>query len=307
MSGSLPAVLVTSGGGFQGLALVRLLSESDAFRIVVADSTPRAPTSSLADAFLQVPPVSQPERLVHALGEICRGQDVRLILPATDHELEQLAQARPDLQAAGARVAVCPPELLAQLRDKERLYAMLAAAGLPVLSPVDPRASSLPLIGKLRHGWGSRDLLVARRTEDIEALSADDLGRRVWQPFLPGVEELSADFAIGFDGRPSAIGLRWRVRVSGGFAVISRSARDSEAEAIVESFAALAARRGGCGLFNVQLLPQRARLRGLRRQPEARHLCGSLAWLRLQPGPVHVRAGRPVAGGSRGESSPRRE
>jgi FMN phosphatase YigB (HAD superfamily)/carbamoylphosphate synthase large subunit len=254
VSGSLPAVLVTSGGGFQGLALVRLLSESDAFRVVVADSHAEGATSSLADAFLQVPPVSEDEKLLRALCEVCRGQDVRLILLATDHELELLARAEPDLRSAGARVAVCPPALLAELRDKRRLYAMLAAAGLPVLSAVDPRESGLPLIGKLRHGWGSRGLLVAQRTGDIEALSADDLERRVWQPYLPDVRELSADFAIGFDGNPSPIGLRWRVRVSGGFAVISRTAHEPDAEAIVARFAALAAQRGGCGLFNVQLL-----------------------------------------------------
>lgn len=261
MSG-LPAVLVVSGGGFQGLGIVRLLSESDAYRIVVADCHPTGVTVPFADGFLRLPLVADRRGFEAALAGACRAEDVRLVVPATDHELDALAAMRPALEAAGTSVAVCDPPLLARLRDKRALYADLSAAGLPVLAPValPDGAPERPLIGKPRRGWGGRGVVVVRTRADLEALTPAERGGRVWQPFLEEAEELSADFAVRRDGRVSAVGLRRRVRTSGGFAVVSDTVRDEEAEALVLRFGAWAAGGGGRGLFNVQLLRQGATL-----------------------------------------------
>jgi carbamoylphosphate synthase large subunit len=169
----LPAVLVLSGGGFQGLAVVRLLSEGDGCRIVVADTHDTGPTAPFADRFLRLPPVAERRAFAEALRETCRAEGVRLVLPSTDHELEALAEVRDDLEASGVSVAVCDPTLLARLRDKEAVYAGLAEAGLPVLAPVVPERAALPLIGKPRHGWGGRGVVVARTAADLGALTPE--------------------------------------------------------------------------------------------------------------------------------------
>jgi FMN phosphatase YigB (HAD superfamily)/carbamoylphosphate synthase large subunit len=256
VSSGLPAVLVLSGGGFQGLAVVRLLAESDRFRILVADTHDAGVTVPFADRFLRLPPVVERHAFEVELAAVCRAEGVRLVLPSTDHELEALAAARPDLEAAGVSAAVCDPALLATLRDKKALYAGLAEAGLPVLTSVDPgvEPEALPLIGKPRHGWGGRGVVVARAPADLRSLAPDERASRVWQPFLEGAEELSADFAVRCDGSVPAIGLRRRVRISGGFAVVSDSVEDEQAGATVRRFASWAASRGGRGLFNVQIL-----------------------------------------------------
>jgi FMN phosphatase YigB (HAD superfamily) len=258
----LPAVLVASGGGLQGLAVIRLLSEADGFRIVVADNQEATLTASFADATRRLPPVAERGAFTPALLELCRAEGVRLVLPSTDHELEALAEARPALEAAGTSVAVCDGSLLARLRDKQALYDGLGAEGLPVLAPwTGPLSEArLPLIGKPRHGFGGRGVVVARQPEDLDALAPREQQSRVWQPFLDGAAELSADFAVLRDGTPPEVGLRRRVRTSGGFAVISEGLVDAEALALVARFAAWAAARGGRGLFNVQLLRQGATL-----------------------------------------------
>ena len=255
MSG-LPAVLVLSGGGFQGLAVVRLLAEADEYRILAADTHSTGVTVPFVDGFLRLPPVADRRRFADALAALCRAQDVRLVLPSTDHELEALAEARPVLESSGASVAVCDLPLLSRLRDKQALYAGLAAAGLPVLDPVPPPDAPplRPLIGKPRHGWGGRGVLVIRSQADFEVLDPGQREDRVWQPFLEDAEELSADFALRRDGEVPAVGLRRRVRTSGGFAVVADTVEDAESEAIVRRFAAWAASGGGRGLFNVQLL-----------------------------------------------------
>jgi HAD superfamily hydrolase (TIGR01549 family) len=254
VSRGLPAVLVLSGGGFQGLTVVRLLSEGDGYRILVADTHDTGATLPFADRFLRIPPVAERSAFAEALRETCRTQAVRLAVPSTDHELEALAEERDELEASGVKVAVCDPSLLERLRDKKALYAALAEAGLPVLAPVAPERAALPLIGKPRRGWGGRGVVMARTEADLEALPPDTLGSRVWQPLLEGAEEISADFAIRGDGEVSRVGLRLRVRTAGGFAVVSDTVEDAGAEDLVRRFASWAALHGGRGLFNVQVL-----------------------------------------------------
>jgi HAD superfamily hydrolase (TIGR01509 family) len=255
MSQGLPAVLVVSGGGFQGLAAVRLLAESDAYRILVGDNLEAGVTEPFADAFLRLPPVAERGLFLASLASVCREEGVRLVVPSTDHELATLSESRGELEGAGVQVAVCDRPLLSVLRDKRSLYESLAAAGLPVMPPLRPDASTdLPLIGKPRFGWGSRGIFVARTRAEIEALTREERDSRVWQAFLEGADELSADFALRTDGAVPTVGLRRRVRTSGGFAVVSETVRDSDAAELVCGFAAWAATRGGRGLFNVQLL-----------------------------------------------------
>jgi FMN phosphatase YigB (HAD superfamily) len=254
VSRGLPAVLVVSGGGFQGLAVVRLLSEGDSYRIVVADTHDTGATAPFADRFVRLPPVAERRAFAEALREMCRAEGVRLVLPSTDHELEALADARDDLEACGVSVAVCDAPLLARLRDKQAVYAGLAEAGLPVLAPVVPESVALPLIGKPRRGWGGRGVVVARSAADLEALTPDERSALVWQPFLEGAKEISADFAIRRDGEVPRMGLRLRVRTAGGFAIVSDTVEDADVEGLVRRFASWVGERGGRGLFNVQVL-----------------------------------------------------
>jgi FMN phosphatase YigB (HAD superfamily)/carbamoylphosphate synthase large subunit len=262
VTSGLPAVLVVSGGGFQGLAVLRLLAEADAFRVLVADSLETTITAAFADGTRRLPPVAEGEAFLSAVLELCRSEGVRLVLPATDHELEMLAAARPALLAAGTSVAVCDAPLLATLRDKLSLYASLAGSEFPVLESSsepgsDPR---LPLIGKPRHGFGGRGVVVVRTRDDLEAIEPRERAQKVWQPLLEGAVELSADFAVTRGAGSPAIGLRRRLRTSSGFAVVSQSEDDEAAVALVTRFARWAAERGGRGLFNVQLLRRGERL-----------------------------------------------
>jgi nucleoside-diphosphate-sugar epimerase len=107
VSRGLPAVLVLSGGGFQGLAVVRLLSEGDGYRIVVADTHDTGTTAPFSERFVKVPPVVDRRAFAGALREICRAEGVRLVLPSTDHEPGALAEGRDDLETSGVKVAVC--------------------------------------------------------------------------------------------------------------------------------------------------------------------------------------------------------
>ena len=74
MTAGLPAVLVVSGGGFQGLAVLRLLAEGSSFRIVVADSLGTTLTASFADVTRRVPPVAERDAFAEAIRSLCRAK-----------------------------------------------------------------------------------------------------------------------------------------------------------------------------------------------------------------------------------------
>jgi HAD superfamily hydrolase (TIGR01509 family) len=253
-------VLVTSGGGWQGLGIIRSLRGSGRVRVVVADCHEDNIGRLFADAFTRVPPVAEGQAFLEAVAELCAREEVRLVLPATSFEQPLLAAQRAGWPGQGVAVAVSDAGFLETVGDKRRLYAALAAAGLPVLPTVDPRQPGppYPLIAKPAGGWGSRDVVTVRGPADL-ARRPELAETHVFQPLLEGFTELSADFALDFDGRVSPPGIRRRVRTSGGFAVISQDAARPETEALVTALARWAAASGGRGLFNVQLLEKDGR------------------------------------------------
>jgi HAD superfamily hydrolase (TIGR01549 family) len=252
-----PTVLVVSGGGFQGLAVLRALRRSPSVRIVMADCHRENVGRYFADQFLCVPPVAERERFLEALRAACGRERAGLILPSTDYELTVLADEAPAFAREGVAVAVCERALLDRLRDKGAVLRWLQEGGLPVLPPCDPchPQAPFPLIGKPAQGWGGRGVVVARSAEALRGLPLPEGGRtHVWQPFLEDVEEVSADFSIDFQGRPSALGLRRRLRTTAGFAVVSEACASAELEGMLGRLAARLADQGGRGLFNVQVL-----------------------------------------------------
>jgi FMN phosphatase YigB (HAD superfamily)/carbamoylphosphate synthase large subunit len=248
-------VLVVSGGGFQGLGLVQALRESPRVRIVLADCYSENVTRYFADSAHVVPEIARGEEFLSALLEVCSTEAVGLVLPATAYELQTLAAARGRFRDAGVAVAVSDAAFLDLVEDKRRLYPRLAEAGLPVLAPIDARTAepTFPLIAKPAGGWGGRGVAILKTREELGA-RREILGSHVLQPYLEGAEELSADFAIDLGGAASAIGLRRRVRTSGGFAVISETAEHAEARAAVSSLVELARGLGARGVMNVQVL-----------------------------------------------------
>jgi FMN phosphatase YigB (HAD superfamily)/predicted ATP-grasp superfamily ATP-dependent carboligase len=252
---ALVTVLVVSGGGFQGLGLVKALRESSRLRVVLADVHRENVTRYFADRSYLVPEVVRAEEFVAALLDICRREDVAVVMPATGFELLALAERRERFAALGVSVAVSDPPFLRLTADKRELYGRLGRAGLPVLPTVDlePGVAPPPLIGKPVSGWGSRGLVILRTAADIEAHRAL-VESHVFQPYLEDAEELSADFAIDFGGVPSPVGLRRRLRTSGGFAVVSESASHPVAQAAIHALIPWARAGGASGILNVQIL-----------------------------------------------------
>jgi HAD superfamily hydrolase (TIGR01509 family) len=248
--------LLVAGGGFQGLPMLRALRELGA-RVVVADSYAQNPNRYQADVYAVVPPVAQRASFDSAILDLCREHRVDIVFSTTAHDALALAALAPRLRSAGMVVAVASHELLAAWTDKATCLGELAGAGLPVLPIVDPEREprGLPLIGKPRRGFGSRDIVAARTAAELaSALAADTAQRLFWQPLLEAFTEWSIDFAVDEQGRVSPLVVRERLRSSGGFAVVSRVRHAAPVAATAAAAARVIAGRGACGNVNLQIL-----------------------------------------------------
>ncbi|HXB55266.1 MAG TPA: HAD-IA family hydrolase [Vicinamibacteria bacterium] len=257
------SALVVSGGGFQGLGLIRCLRESAAVRVVLADCFEESISRYFADSFHPVPRIADTQNFLAALLGICEREGVRIVLPSTQHELLALAEGRQPFAARGVFVGVSDPGFLRLAGNKRELYEFLGGAGLPTLPVVDLRreARPFPLIGRPIAGWGSRGTLVLRSERDLEGREVDEVAEsHLWQPYLERFEELSVDFALDGAGEDSGFGVRRRARTSGGFAVISETAEDPAVETLMRRFTELVKTKGARGLFNVQLIRERGKL-----------------------------------------------
>jgi HAD superfamily hydrolase (TIGR01509 family) len=248
--------LVVAGGGFQGLPMLRALRALGA-RVVVADSLQENPNSLEADAYVVVPPVADRAALIGALRRLCEEWQVNVVFPTTDRDLPIVSELAPEWRHAGIVVAAPSLRLLKAWDDKTVLLEELRASGLPVLPMVGAglATDAFPLIGKPRRGWGSQGVVTAASAAEFEAALVNDVESRLfWQPKLARFSEWSADFAIDEGGQVSPLVVRERLRISGGFAVVSRVDVDAPVDDVTCRTARWLAAQGACGVFNVQVL-----------------------------------------------------
>lgn len=249
-------VLITCGGGFQGLGLVRALHAAGA-QTLVCDTYPDNPTRYVAHRYVTCPPVCEETAFGSFLRDTIEREKIDFVFPATALELRLLSRMHASFPALAATIVVCPRPLLDQLLDKRETLDFLTSANLPAPQLVDPAKHEFvfPLLGKPVDGWGGRGIQTLSSRLALERFAASaDLDAFVWSRRLDDFEEYSADFAIGPNSSISPITIRRRLRTSGGFAVVSESADNPELTPIFSRTAQALAAAGGVGLFNVQAI-----------------------------------------------------
>jgi HAD superfamily hydrolase (TIGR01549 family) len=249
--------LVVSGGGFQGLALIELLRADRRAEITVADIYPDNVTTFVADHYEVIPPIDEAAAFAEAIQALCHRRGIQLVFPATERELVALADLASTLATIGSIAAVSPPALVERLGTKRGLADFCAAHAIPTPALFDPADPALPypLLLKPERGWGGRDQRVVRGRSDLPGDPVDATGF-VLQELVADADEYSVDFALGRAG-PSRIGIRRRLRVSGGFAVVSETSHDPDVVALARRAIQALRGEGARGLFNLQVLRDR--------------------------------------------------
>jgi carbamoyl-phosphate synthase large subunit len=214
-------ILVTSAGrrgALVGLLRRALAEAGQEGRVLAADASPLSAAYHLADAGFIVPPHADPGH-VDALLDLCRREQVGLVIPTHDGELPLLAAARDRFAAVGATVSVAAPEAVAIGRDKARTHAFCMQHGFPtvrqaaqevVLARTD--AWRWPLIAKPREGSASIGVTRVETPDDLSRLEGADL---VVQEIAEG-DEYTVDVLVLGDGRVVCPVPRRRIEVRSG-------------------------------------------------------------------------------------------
>jgi carbamoyl-phosphate synthase large subunit len=150
------AVLFTCAG--QRVDIVSAFGRAGA-TTVAADVDPLAPALYHADRRALVPRVDD-AGYVAALAAIVAEHDVRLVVPLTDLDQEVVSAARDEL--APALVLAPAPDVCRTMGDKYLAHTFFTEHGIPsprTWLPEDvPEDARYPLLGKVREGFGSRQI-----------------------------------------------------------------------------------------------------------------------------------------------------
>jgi carbamoyl-phosphate synthase large subunit len=156
-----PITVLASACGSPGTAaLFRALRENGErdVRIVGTDMGELAIGRHLADAFHTVPAGSDPG-FADAMLEVCRSENVHVVLPQSSFDLLGLAEAKDRFE--GIAVLVSSPAAIHRSNDKAETYAMLDRIG--VRGPAWRRVSGGPAVAAAARELGYPDIDVCMK------------------------------------------------------------------------------------------------------------------------------------------------
>jgi carbamoyl-phosphate synthase large subunit len=173
-------VLITAAGSELAMSVIKACRLSSLpLRLVACDIVPSALGLYWAERSYLVPAVRQdPEGYLRALLEIVRLEDVKAIIPTSDHELAFLPSYRDAFrQDSGCWIIINPAGEMARFSDKWLAHLWYLEHGLPAphtalgddAGEIDRFLSvtSFPIVLKPRQGGGSRSIFLIRNHADL--------------------------------------------------------------------------------------------------------------------------------------------
>lgn len=217
-------ILVSSAG--RRVELVSLLRE-DATRlglqprIIATDVNPMlAPACLAADVSYVVPPTTDTS-FVPCLGDICRQEGVRLLVPTIDTELQPLARERAALVKWNVLPNISDLASVVVARDKAKTARVLSEAGIIVPRTAsmreviaEPTSWKWPVIVKPTSGSSSIGISQVGSVSQLEALEKQRADLIV-QEFICGPEFTINVFVDG-SGRCRSVVPHFRRQIRGG-------------------------------------------------------------------------------------------
>ena len=221
--------------------------------VIAGDAATNAPALYLADRAVQLPRISHPDYLDKII-EVCRREDVALIIPTIDTDLLLLAENKQRIEMeTGAIVMISPVEAIHICRDKIRFQRFLeehdfGAPKMIEVEGVDPSALTYPLFIKPKSGSASINTFKVRNEEELRTY-LNVIEDPLLQDFIGG-DEYTVDVFVDFRGKIISVCPRLRMETRGGEVSKGRITKD---RVIIEDVKRLVYTLGGIGHLTVQL------------------------------------------------------
>jgi carbamoyl-phosphate synthase large subunit len=236
-------------------AFVRAAGALDIQAVIhAADVEPYFAAACVADHAHQVPLTSSPEYVIRLL-EIAEREQIDLLVPLIDLELQAISEAREQFAEVGCRAIISSPRVVRTCGDKLATFGFLTEHGIAAPQTWLPEQvlqrsdHTFPYFLKPRRGSASKGNYVIHDAVDLQAF-VPRVPDAIIQEFLPGVEH-TLDVYTGYDGRPRCVVPRRRVEVRGGEVTKSLTVRHQD---IIQTGIRVVEALGECvGLITIQL------------------------------------------------------
>ena len=217
-------VLVTCGGGFQGLTVLKNLRALEKVTSHLFDSNEENISMYFFDHFFRSTPIENEKQYHAELAAYIQKHQIDLVVPATQFDLRFLSERKTEfLQHFQCKIAVPERKFLDIFLDKRQSHRFLGERGFPVQPEKDPVSGrDFPLIGKPLNGWGGKGIVVIQNHEEF-IKGNYPVEEYLWTTYLEEFKEYSVDFSVNHKGSVSLSVARERVAVSGGIALISKT------------------------------------------------------------------------------------
>jgi len=211
-------ILITSSSA--KVLLVKEFNEyadREGIKVFTADISKNIATAFFSDKHFVLPRTSDKDAFLEQLRLICRSNNISLIIPTRDGELQLMADHKEQFAALGTKILVPSPESTRICLNKREFANFLVKYGYSPIPETDVMDFPLfvrPVTGSA--GIGTCRVLNENQLNDI--MSGGDF---LVHPFIDA-DEYSLDLLMDFDGNALQVVCRKRIHVVSGESKVSR-------------------------------------------------------------------------------------
>lgn len=199
-------------------------------KVISADINSLSAALYVSDKYYIVPRSDDPKFIPKIL-EICKDENIKLIIPTSDKELLLFAENKKLFEDKGIKVVVSQPEVIETCRDKYKFYRFLREKNILTpetytLKDIDVNSLEFPLFIKPRFGSGSSNINKINNEKEF-SFFVDYIKEPVIQEFIVG-KEYTVDVFSDFEGNLISITPRERIEIVSGESYKGRTIGDKE-------------------------------------------------------------------------------
>ena len=222
-------------------------------KVVSVDINPLSAGLYVSDKHYLVPRLSDPD-FIPIILEICKKEDIKLLIPTRDGELLLFAKNKDEFAKQGTQVMISDPEVIEICNDKYRFYQFLTRNNIPTPKtdlPNQINFSSVyyPLFVKSRYGSGSKSIFKVENEEELRFFS-NYVPDAVIQEFITG-KEYTIDLLTDLNGKVLTVVPRERIETFCGESYKGKTIKDIK---IIEQAKNLAEKLGAIGHITIQCI-----------------------------------------------------
>ncbi|MDN3493734.1 ATP-grasp domain-containing protein [Winogradskyella bathintestinalis] len=163
-------ILITSAG--RRVSLVRSFQKeikktSINGKVFASDANPMLSAAcQIADEYFEVPKLND-ANYINVLLDICKTNNISLIIPTIDTELLDLAKHKSQFNSEGIEIAISSVDFVSQCRDKRAIHRFFEAHNVNVAKEYSKSNFELPLFIKPVDGSRSVDTYIIKTKDDL--------------------------------------------------------------------------------------------------------------------------------------------